>query len=65
VRAMIGSRAGVAIQEPRGVIASELAELAGVAAWAGTASTQRQPVEMRHFVESRIPPSIGNSAERS
>ncbi len=53
---MIGSRAGVAIHEVVGVIASELLELVGAvawagvaAAWAGAATAQRLAIEMRHF----------------
>jgi hypothetical protein len=53
---MIGSRAGVAIHDDVGVIASEVLELAGavawagvVAAWAGAASAQMLAIEMRHF----------------
>ena len=52
---MSGSRAGVAIHEEVGVIASDVLELAGavalagVAAWAGAATAQRPAIEMRHF----------------
>jgi hypothetical protein len=59
---MSGSRAGVAIHEELGVIASDVLELAGavawagvavawagVAAWAGAATAQRPAIEMRHF----------------
>jgi hypothetical protein len=52
---MSGSRAGVAIHDEVGVIASDALELvgavalAGVAAWAGAATAQRPAIEMRHF----------------
>ena len=63
VRAISGSRAGEAIHEAVGVIASDVVELAGLAAWAGAAVAQRTANEMRHFCVDLIPPSIGKCTE--
>jgi hypothetical protein len=45
-------------------MASDVLELAGVAAWAGAAIAQRAANEMRHFCGDLIPPSIGTCTER-
>ena len=70
VRAIRGSRAGDAIHDAVGVMASDVLDVAGVAsrfgaaiAWAGAAIAQTAETEMRHFRGVLIPPSIGKCTE--
>jgi hypothetical protein len=63
VRAISGSRAGDAIHDAVGVMASDVLDVAGVAAWAGAAIAQTAETEMRHFSGVLIPPSIGKCTE--